>query len=220
MSNNKVTKAEQTPLDAAKRMLMSVPVGGSINANLIRELGLDPQSICAMLTERHGYLFEVNSTTIKRLRSYGVMGKHNFTMLKPGESRVVDVPASAWPGVRLGMARSARATGWRFRSSVRSGAMVVTRVDGTDQERQAPLPFRTTQPGGSFKVAAGPSVNVSNIRVQANYHGRVMGCRFMVEADGEGGCTVTRLAPGEAAPAPAHRVPPKPAPRSFDEEEF
>lgn len=226
------TIAPPNPRLAARMRLSALKVGQSISASLIEIGGTTAEDECLLLTHRLGRLFEIDGGTITRVKDYGVTGKYNFTQMKPGESRVMDAPVTTWPAVRAGVRRSAQATGWRYRTSIRSGALVVTRVDGTVADVRQRLPFETTAIGSSFDVPSGPDVKVSNIRVQALYYGRKLGCRFVVEENGLGGCKVTRTNLDEAAaPSVVHQaprvrpVPPappviKPTVKAFDEDEF
>lgn len=224
-----MTKSKPIPQLTASRAaeikLSSLAEGESISSTLIEKAGASAEDVIASLTRRSGRRFEIVDGIITRVHAYDVRGKYNFTDMKPGESREVDAPVTAWPAARGGVRRSAAATGWRYRTSIRSGTLVVTRVDGTSEDTRAKLPFESTPIGASFDVASGPDVKVRNIRVQALYYGRKLGCRFTVKENGLGGCTITREAVSPVPEQPANEpprirvLPPAPEP-SFDTEEF
>lgn len=212
---------------AAKAHISALKTGDSISTNIPRFHDIDVAEICALLTKdmRRQYKFEGSTLTRINNLPHRRNTKYDVSHLMPGESRVFDAPFTTWPAVRAAVREIAEAEGMLFTSNGRAGALVITRVDGTDMQPGPRLPFEATLPGGSFDVPAGPATeDLRNIRVQAHYYGKKLGCRFSVQKRPDGGCKITRdggpglqMLPPTLPAAP----PPKPQPKpSFDEEEF
>lgn len=227
----------------AKNLLIGLQVGDQLHFDRAECEDFDPRVIADQLRAHIKTRLELKYDgdpkglfTVTRLpnrpRNEARLGRplqYDYSGMKPGEERVVaGLAHSKRPAARLAVRRLERTTTMRFKTSERSGELVIKRVDGTPEAQAKPrYPFRTTAPGASFTVTSAPDVNVQQVRSLATYYGKVLGCKFSVVSNGLGGCTVTRTAEGSApAQHQAPRVraippaPPAPRPMAFDEEEF
>jgi hypothetical protein len=210
--------------------------------------GFHPQAIAEQMMVRSKFSVKFNCVdepggkhTITRMASEPLQAVRRgrpptyvFDKLEPGQARTMHgLGVTQRASVRAALRVAGQRTGKKFKTSELSGELVVTRVDGTpDADKGQRFPFRATEPGAHFDVPSSPDLSVQQVRSLALYHGKVMGCRFSVEANDLGGCRVTRVAerpPGRAhqevriRPIPLAEPAPietPPGPRAFDEEEF